>query len=94
MITLVADLMNRMRGRLTCAETLELLQHYLDGELTADQAREVARHLDNCTRCERESDVYRQIKASIASASDSADAEVIERLQRFGKKVGNGENVD
>jgi anti-sigma factor (TIGR02949 family) len=94
MMTIVADLMNRMRGRMTCAETLELLQLYLDGELTAEEARKVAQHLDHCTRCDRESDIYHQIKTSITEASDSADAEVIERLERFGKRVGNGENVD
>ncbi|MBT8239593.1 MAG: zf-HC2 domain-containing protein [Acidimicrobiia bacterium] len=90
MITVVADLMNRMLGRLTCSETLELLQQYLDGELTTEEARRVAQHLDHCTRCDRESDIYRQIKISIAGASDSADAEVIERLERFGQRVGNG----
>ena len=94
MITLVADLMNRMRGRLTCSETLELLQQYLDGELSAEEARAVAHHLDHCTRCDQESEIYRQIKKSIAAASHPTDSEVIERLERFGKRVGNGEIVD
>ncbi len=93
-LTPVMDLMNRMRGRLTCGETLELLQHYLDGELTAEEARRVAEHLDHCTRCEEESEIYRQIKKAIAAAAETTDPHVIERLERFGKRVGNGEIVD
>ncbi len=88
---LIADLMNRLRGRMTCAETLELLQQYLDGELTAEDARSVAQHLDSCTRCDEESDIYRQIKASIGAASETHDSDVLDRLQRFGERVGNGE---
>lgn len=93
-LTPVMDLMNRMRGRLTCGETLELLQHYLDGGLTAADARRVAEHLDHCTRCDEESEIYRQIKKSIAATTDATDPHVIERLERFGERVGNGEIVD
>ncbi len=88
---LIADLMNRLRGRMTCAETLVLLQQYLDGELTVEEARAVAVHLDSCTRCDEESEIYRQIKASIGAASEVHDSDVLERLQRFGERVGNGE---
>ncbi|MFW2380414.1 MAG: anti-sigma factor family protein [Acidimicrobiales bacterium] len=94
MITVVADLMNRMRGRLTCTETLELLQQYLDGELSDEAARKIAEHLDHCTRCDQESEVYGKIKASIAAATEAPDQEVIERLERFGERVGNGEIID
>ena len=94
MLTVVADLMNRMRGRLTCSETLHLLQQYIDGESTAEEARRVAQHLDHCTGCDQETDIYRQIKSAIAQTPDLADAEVIERLERFGQRVGNGENMD
>ena len=91
---LIADLMNRLRGRMTCAETLELLQQYLDGELTAAEARAVAQHLDSCTRCDEESEIYRQIKASISAASDTHDSDVLNRLQRFGERVSRGEFAD
>lgn len=94
MKSFVNDLVNRLRGRLTCAETLTLLQQYLDGELPVDEARRVAVHLDHCTMCEEESAVYARIKASIASVASGADPEVLARLERFGQRVGDGEFLD
>jgi len=94
MIGLMADLRNRLRGRLTCAETLVLLQQYLDGELSAEDARAVALHLDHCTRCDEESEIYREIKKSIAATSMATDPSVIQRLEAFGERVGNGEIID
>ncbi len=94
MMPLLADLMNWMRGRMTCAETLELLQFHLDGELGAEQARRVALHLDHCNRCERETELYARIKASIASGAPAADPDVVQRLERFGRRVAKGEIID
>ncbi|NNF54425.1 MAG: zf-HC2 domain-containing protein [Acidimicrobiales bacterium] len=91
MSSLVGDLMNRLRGRLTCAETLELLQQYLDGELSAEEARQVARHLDSCTMCETESEIYREIKLAISLSATETDPEVIARLEAFGERVRNGD---
>lgn len=34
-----------------CAEALERLYEYLDGELTADSAEEVRRHVEVCDAC-------------------------------------------
>lgn len=94
MMPLVADLMNRIRGRMTCGEALELLQFHLDGELPTSEALRVAEHLDNCARCERETELYAGIKAAIASGATAADPEVIARLMRFGNRVANGEIMD
>ncbi len=94
MMRLYADLKNRLLGRLTCAETLVLLQQYLDGELSAEDAKAVALHLDHCTMCDEESAIYREIKISIAKASGTADQSIIKRLEAFGERVGNGEIVD
>ena len=91
MNALMADLMNRLRGRLTCSETLELLQQYLDGELSAEEARQVAKHLDSCTMCEAESEVYREIKAAISLSASDTDPEVLSRLESFGERVRNGD---
>lgn len=90
----ISDLMNRLRGRLTCAETLELLQQYLDGELPVEAARRVAVHLDHCTMCEEESAVYARIKALIGALAPAADPEVLDRLERFGERVRDGEFLD
>jgi anti-sigma factor RsiW len=94
MMPVLADLMNRMRGRLTCGETLDLLQFHLDGELGAEEARRVARHLDHCSPCERETELYARIKAAIALGAPAADPDVLQRLERFGRRVANGEMID
>ncbi len=91
MNSLMADLMNRLRGRLTCSETLALLQQYLDGELTAEEARQVAKHLDSCTMCDTESELYREIKAAISLSAIETDPEVISRLEAFGERVRNSD---
>ena len=93
MMTLISDMMNRLRGRLTCGETLELLQQHLDGELPVEQARRVAEHLDHCRMCDEESDIYRQIKHAILTSGD-VDPAVVLRLERFSERVGKGEIVD
>lgn len=90
----ISDLMNRLRGRLTCTETLALLQHYLDGELSADEARKVATHLDHCALCDEEAAIYARIKASIEATNPPADPEVLRRLERFGERVRSGEFLD
>lgn len=90
----IANLMNRLRGRLTCAETLELLQQYLDGELSVDEARKVAAHLDHCSLCDEEAAIYARIKASIEATTPVTDPEVLMRLERFGERVRSGEFSD
>lgn len=34
-----------------CIEAVELLYHYLDGELTDDRRIQIQRHLDDCPPC-------------------------------------------
>jgi len=36
---------------MTCHEVTAVIDAYLDGELSADQAANVARHLDTCASC-------------------------------------------
>jgi anti-sigma factor (TIGR02949 family) len=40
-----------MTDMISCAEALERLYEYLDGELTAHNAEEVRRHMEVCERC-------------------------------------------
>ena len=42
------------RNRLTCAETFERLDDYLDRELRTDEMHRVAEHLKTCVRCASE----------------------------------------
>jgi mycothiol system anti-sigma-R factor len=37
--------------QLDCEEAVHQLYHYLDGELTEERRREIARHLDLCDPC-------------------------------------------
>jgi anti-sigma factor RsiW len=39
---------------MTCANCLEMLSSYIDGELSADEAGEVREHLQSCADCARE----------------------------------------
>lgn len=74
------------RGR-SCEEILEVLQSYLDGEIDAETARSVAVHLHDCTECDRESQLYQIIKASLAARRRPVDPEVLDALRRFGDQL-------
>jgi anti-sigma factor RsiW len=39
---------------MTCANCLEMLSSYIDGELSADESAQVREHLQNCADCARE----------------------------------------
>ena len=81
---------------MTCAQVLEVLQGYLDGEVDADTARRVTEHLSSCDDCAIESDTYRRIKASLAVQADQLgvqepepiDPVVRARLEQFVRTVG------
>lgn len=80
-------LFNKLRGGQSCEEILEVLQSYLDGETDEEVARQVAGHLSSCTECDRESQVYLGIKASLASRRKSVDPEVMEALRQFSDQM-------
>lgn len=88
---MINKLLNRFRGGLSCDEVMEVLQSYLDGEINADTARKVAGHLRECTDCNTESEVYRSIKASLASSAEPVDPEVLANLQAFSERLVAGE---
>jgi anti-sigma factor RsiW len=77
------------RRGLSCSEVLEVLQSYLDDEADADVARQVAAHLRDCDRCDRESQVYVKIKASLAGRRRPVDPQVMAALNRFGQELLN-----
>jgi anti-sigma factor (TIGR02949 family) len=81
------SLLRKLTGRPSCADIMEVLQSYLDGETDAATARRVARHLDNCTNCERESQVYESIKTSLAVRRRDVDPAILESLRRFGENL-------
>jgi anti-sigma factor RsiW len=62
---------------------MEVLQAYLDGEVDAATARRIAVHLDRCTPCENESDVYERIKVSLSHRRSEIDPDVAAALDEF-----------
>lgn len=70
---------------MNCDEVMELLQAYLDNESsTPEEAADVAKHLSECTACDRESQVYKDIKASLATRQRPVDPKIMSALQKFG----------
>ena len=59
-----------------CSQALYRMSEYLDGEMTADDAREIAEHLTECVPCleehEREQIVKQLIRRSCAQESAPA----------------------
>lgn len=80
-------LLDKLRGRPSCHEIMEVLQSYLDGEIDADTAKKVAEHLESCTRCDHESHVYRTIKISLANRRRPVDPEILAALRQFGQQL-------
>lgn len=81
----------KRRRQLSCDEVMEVLQSYLDGEVDAEAARKVAAHLEDCTDCDLESSVYRNIKASLAHVErEPVDPTVLESLRNYGERVSRG----
>lgn len=79
------------RRGMSCADALEVLQSYLDGEIDTETARKVAAHLERCDRCDAESQVFAQIKESLAKRRPAVDPAVMSALSQFGQRITNGE---
>lgn len=80
-------LFSKLRGAPSCEEIMEVLQSYLDGETDEETARKVAGHLSSCTECDRESQVYENIKTSLASRRKPVDPEVMDALRQFSNQL-------
>ncbi len=61
----------------TCRKIFEDLSAYLDGELTPERCKEVARHFDHCEAC-------RSYLASLRATRESIN--VVGRLTRIGQE--------
>lgn len=83
--------LDRFRSGPSCAEVMEVLQSYLDGEVDTDTARDVAGHLETCPDCEVESETYRRIKSTLASRAEPIDPEVMASLLAFSDRLVTGE---
>lgn len=83
-------LLNKLRRGPSCDEIMEVLQSYLDGETDEQTAIKVASHLDDCTECDRESKVYQDIKASLATRRKPIDPKIMSALRQFGDELVAG----
>ncbi|MBT8208857.1 MAG: zf-HC2 domain-containing protein [Acidimicrobiales bacterium] len=73
--------------KMNCREVGRRLQTYLDGELTDDRIEAIKQHLDACSRCGLEADVFNQIKADLAGISPTPDAAALRRLREFTEQI-------
>lgn len=88
---MIGRLLQRFRSGPDCAEVMEVLQAYLDGEVDAATAAGVARHLDRCGGCRAESETYRRIIEHLRRQSPRVEAEVLTALEQFGRGLLGGE---
>lgn len=88
---MIRRLFKKNTQNLSCGEVLELLQGYLDGEVTAEQARKVAGHLESCKPCDNELLVYKKIKGCLKATRPEVDPGVLQSLEAFSGKLVLGE---
>ncbi len=81
----------RTRSGPSCAEVMEVLQSYLDGEVDEETARRVSAHLDECVNCGPEAEIYRRIKASLHHHARPVDPAILAGLERFGRRIAHGD---
>lgn len=88
----VSEMLSKLfRRGMSCEDVLAVLQTYLDGETDEETARTVLEHLHNCEICDRESDVYRRIKSSLAAQAPEADPEIMAALSHFSRRIVGGD---
>ncbi len=88
---IIRKILDRFRGGPSCAEVMEVLQSYLDGEVDTDTARNVAAHLEACADCDHESETYRRIKVALAARAEPVDPQVMASLRAFTDRLVTGE---
>ena len=55
-----------MHDKRECSEAVELLYHYIDGQLTEDRRMLIERHLDDCPPCLDAYDFEAELRVVIA----------------------------
>jgi anti-sigma factor RsiW len=77
-----------------CAEVMEHLQAYIDGEMRDEiAARRVAAHLETCRQCGLELETYKRLKSSLQRLGP-IDQQAISRLSEFAKRLGEKADED
>lgn len=68
--------------RIECEEAVRRLARYLDGELGADGAAELERHLETCRSCWSRAEFERRLKAQVAALGEQEVRSGFERRIR------------
>jgi anti-sigma factor RsiW len=79
----VRTLIAQMRDMLECRRVKPLLQSYLDGHISPEDAVRVSTHLDACRRCGLAAETFREVKAGLARLSEEPDQQAVQRLEGF-----------
>jgi mycothiol system anti-sigma-R factor len=74
------------RHELDCADVVEAVYLYIDGELSEDVIQNIRQHLDECSPCLREYGIEQEVKALIARcccevAPETLRESVLRRIQ-------------
>jgi mycothiol system anti-sigma-R factor len=74
------------RDELDCADVVEAVYLYLDGELSAEAIDGIRDHLDECSPCLREYGIEQEVKTLLVrccceTAPDALRASVLRRIQ-------------
>lgn len=67
---------------MTCRDLIELLAEYVDGELSAQRARALERHLEDCDSCRRYLVAYRETGQAVRDAFAEPDPQLPEEVVR------------
>lgn len=87
----MSTLLAQLRDMMECKRVKPLLQSYLDGHISEQDAVRVSTHLDACRRCGLAAETFRQIKAGLSRLADEPDRDAVQRLQRFVEGLDNGQ---
>ncbi|MBW8873805.1 MAG: zf-HC2 domain-containing protein [Acidobacteria bacterium] len=80
--------MNRIDDILTCNEALDLLEPYVDGDLSPAEAARLRSHLESCPACAAELALAERIQRELRSLPQlDCPPEIVERVRRQGAEV-------
>ena len=74
-----------------CIEAVELLYHYLDGELTDERRGLIQRHLDSCPPCFAAYDFEAELRIVVRqNCRDRVPESLVQRVAEALRKVESG----
>jgi len=81
-----------MNEKRECAEAVEVLYHFLDGELTTERRLLIQRHLDDCPPCLDAFDFEAELRLTIAQrCREHVPDELRVRVRRVIRELGPGD---